>query len=86
MTTPTGKKSSATPPSFGSGRKVLQKSVLAEYSLKAKKRQKKLNPGNKEQKERDARQMIAENCKELTLEVFNSMWPWTSKVTLSEDE
>ena len=59
---------------------------LAEYSLKAKKRQEELKPGNEEQKERDARQMVAENCKELTLEVSNSMWPWTSEVTLSKDE
>ena len=86
VTTPTDKKSSATPTSFGSGGKVLEKSVLAEYSLKAKKRQEELKPGNEEQKERDARRMVAENCKELTLEVSNSMWPWTSEVTLSKDE
>ena len=30
--------------------------------------------------------MVTESYKELTLEVSNLMWPWTSKVMLSKDE
>ena len=36
-------------------------------------------------KKRDAIEMVAENCKEFTLDVSNLMWPWLSEVMASED-
>ena len=58
---------------------------MAKYSVNAKKRQDKRKLGSKEQKERDARQMVKENFKEFMLVVSNLMWPWLSKVMASED-
>jgi hypothetical protein len=83
LSTPTDKKTTPAPTSGGT---PLQKKVLAEYSRKAKKRQDELKPGSEEQKERDARHMVAVNCKELEIEVSNLMWPFVSEVKLSEDE
>ena len=49
-------------------------------------RQDELKPGSKEQKERDARRIVADYCKELKFEVSNLMWPWVSEVKLSKDD
>ena len=71
------KKKAGTPPT--------DKKTLAKHSVNAKKRQDKRKLGNEEQKERDARQMVKENCKKFKLIVHNSMWPWLSEVMASED-
>ena len=71
------KKKAETPPT--------DKKTLAKYSVNAKKRQDKRKLGNEEQKERDARQMVKENCEEFKLIVHNSTWPWLSEVMASED-
>lgn len=61
------------------------KKTLAKCGVNAKKRQDKRKLGNEEQKERYARQMVKENCKEFKLIVHNTTWPWLSKVMASED-
>ena len=86
MLTPTDKKTTTTPKLLVSGGTSLKKKDLTEYSVKAKKRQDELKPGSEEQKERDARGMVKEYCKELKFEVSNSMWPWVSEAKLSKDE
>ena len=71
------KKKGETPPT--------DKKTLATCGVNAKKNQDKRKLGNEEQKERDARQVVKENCKEFKLDVSNSIWPYLSEVMLSED-
>ena len=71
------KKKDETPPT--------DKTTLIKYGVNAKKNQDKRKLGNEEQKERDARQVVKENCKEFKLDVSNSMWAYVSEVMLSED-
>ena len=83
MLTPTGKKSTPAPTAGGTS---IQKKLLEEYSREATNRQDDIKPGSEEQEERDARDLVTKNCKELKIEVSNSMWPFVSEVELSEDE
>ena len=71
------KKKDETPPT--------DKKTLAKYGVNAKKNQDKRKLGNEEQKERDARQMVKENCEEFKLDVSNLMWAWLTEVMLSKD-
>ena len=57
---------------------------LEKYSKKAKETLNVIKPGNEEQKERDARQKVVDNCKNFKLEVSNSMWAWLSEMMYSE--
>ena len=59
---------------------------LEKYSKKAKETLNVIKPGNEEQKERDARHKVVDNCKTFKLEVSNSMWAWLSKMMYSEKE
>ena len=62
------------------------KKTLDEWSKKAKLSYDKIMPGSKEQKERDAMELVTNKCKSFRLRVSNSMWPFVSEVEYSKDE
>ena len=53
---------------------------------KKKKTHSNIKPGREEKIERDARQKVADNCKNDKLEVRNDMWPWLSDMTWDKPE
>ena len=62
------------------------KKSLNRIMKKAKKTHSAIKPGREEKNERDARQLVAINCKKDKLEVRNGMWPWTSDMTWDEQK
>ena len=59
---------------------------MEQRSQQARERQDRFQPDDEEKKERDAKQMVAENTEGLQLTVSNSMWPFVSELMLSKDK
>ena len=63
----------------------IDKKTLDEWSKKAKLSYDQIMPGSKEQKERDAMEIVTNKCKSFILRLSNLMWPFVTKVELSKD-
>jgi len=85
------KPSAGTPPSKNKRKNKeattpTDKTSLDRIMKKAKKTHSNIKPGREEKIERDARQKVADNCKNDKLEVRNDMWPWLSDMTWDKSE
>ena len=65
---------------------LLKKKDLEKYSKEAEKRQHDIQLGSEEKKEKDAKQLVSESCKDIEIKVRNCMWPYLSKIILSGDK